>query len=134
MAYFYFKKPDRIRHAHDDPERKRAEKAAKSRIPTLKFESEGARKDYERRIRSNEHNVYGLPEFFPPEVIREARMQARDEAEREADALSLKISILNSAEIFLYCSSVLCRGIFKHYMNDEWSICLNCKTRKSFHL
>jgi hypothetical protein len=63
-----------IRHPNDDPNRQRFLSVAKRRVETgqVKFESEGQRMDYERRVNSNPNNIYGLPEFFPPEVLRSA--------------------------------------------------------------
>lgn len=47
-----------------EPARRKAEWVAKKHPP--KFESEGERKDYEKRVKSNPNNFYGVPHFFPP--------------------------------------------------------------------
>ncbi len=73
MSDFLFKtKEKEIRHASDDPNRATKEAKAKHIVETggLKFDSEGHRKDYERAVSSNSRNIYGLPEFFPPEVLK----------------------------------------------------------------
>jgi hypothetical protein len=36
----------------------------------LKFENEAEQRDYERDIKSNPNNVYGLPAFYPAEKIK----------------------------------------------------------------
>lgn len=73
MSNFQFKEPKRkITHPNDDPARKETLRKAEARVKSgaLNFESEGARKDYERAINANPNNVYGMPEFFPPEVLK----------------------------------------------------------------
>jgi hypothetical protein len=73
MHEFYFKEPEKkIKHPSDDPNRKTYEAKAEERIKGGKvtFKSEGERLDYERRINSNPNNIYGLPEFFPPEILK----------------------------------------------------------------
>lgn len=117
-----------------DPDYKAAVKAGEERAKTMKFESDSQKRDYERRIAANPNNVYGLPDFYPAKTLRFSNLQRRTQAEREADELSVRIAHLESAEIVLYCDSVICRGHFNHYINREWSICENCKTRKSYKL
>jgi hypothetical protein len=36
----------------------------------LKFENDAEQRDYERDIKSNPNNVYGMPAFYPPEKIK----------------------------------------------------------------
>jgi hypothetical protein len=62
----------KIDHPSRDPEYARAVAKGQKLAKKLKFESEGMRRDYERAIASNPINVYGLPQFAPPVVIKES--------------------------------------------------------------
>lgn len=64
-------KPSKIDHPSRNPNRERWEKKAEERIAKgqLKFENEAAKRDYERSVASNKNNIYGLPNFFPPQEI-----------------------------------------------------------------
>ena len=53
-----------------DPDRKRAEAKGKQQLAKMKFENDAQRRDYEKAVKANEQNVLGLPNFFPPTVIK----------------------------------------------------------------
>jgi len=50
--------------------RRRWDKIKNDVGPGKTFASEGERKDYERRVRSNRYNVLGIPTFLPAEYIQ----------------------------------------------------------------
>jgi hypothetical protein len=62
------KHPD---HPSRDPLRKKMEEQGEHRLKAgkLKFDNEGDKKDYERRVAANPHNVMGFPAYYPPQTI-----------------------------------------------------------------
>lgn len=62
---------ERVDHPSRRPDWERANAVGKARYESMQFESESQRSDYLRRVNSNPENIPGLPEFFPPLIIRE---------------------------------------------------------------
>ena len=112
------------RDPKSDPGYERALKAGERRAPNMKFESEGERRDYERAVKSNPHNIYGLGSYFPPLRIRSFVPLRREisEAEREQIALDrFKENCIKT--IPLFCT--VCDRITDHQGTRSR---LNCQT------
>jgi len=67
----------KIDHPSRDPNRHISERAAKKRLKSMKFESEGEKRDYEKRVAANPFNIYGNPALYPPISIRSAMNDMR---------------------------------------------------------
>lgn len=110
------------------PDYQRALVAGKIMAPQLKFENEGAKRDYARAVESNPNNIYGQPVFYPALQIREVvRMEQSESAKRVEEFRD----VLNNDDLPLMCNS--CKAITMHYVTQDNSLyCGACKTKSKF--
>ena len=113
------------RDPKSDPNYKQALKAGEKRAPDMKFESEGERRDYERAVKSNPHNVYGLGSYFPPLRIRSFVSFRREISEAEREQIALDRFKENSIKtIPLFCT--VCNALTDHQGTRSRLFCQTC--------
>lgn len=122
---------NRIDHPSRDPGHERAVKVGKERLKRMTFESEAQKRDYMRKVEANPFNVPGLPELFPAPEVR-SRHIARTKEEREADENEVRILSIMSGEVPLYCGSPVCQKVTRHLIDNERSLCLECKFENEY--
>lgn len=117
---------------HTNPDYQMALSKGKIAARDLKFESEGDRRDYERAVKANPNNVYGLPPFFPPEKIRlmlndVCAKEFIDERRVELE----RIRLFQLRTVHVLCD--VCREETRHNVSPEQTFCSKCGTQKHFH-
>jgi len=113
------------------------EKAAalsQRRAPQMEFESEGARKDYERAISSNPSNLPGLPPFFPPLQLRSvigSPWGREYTAEEQRKMVAARMKELSTGEVQIFCAT--CDRVTPHTIDMKGSFCMKCGNQKPYH-
>ena len=131
--------PSRIDHPERDPNYRRAVEVGQENMKSMKFESEGQRRDYERAINANPNNVYGTPEFFPPVQIKMhlegfglKRTEDLTDEEREE-----KLREKMNGEYYieeLFCQTPTCEKVRPHWISRTQSFCQICGKIKDIRL
>jgi hypothetical protein len=104
------------------------------RAPKLEFESDGARRDYERVLASNPNNLPGLPPFFPPLQLKSymGSPWAREYTPEERAKMTqerLRQCVIEDTAIF--CTT--CDRVTTHSIDMQGSFCKRCGTPKPYH-
>jgi len=126
--------PQRMDHPSRDPGYQRAVRKGQQKLRTMKFESEGQKRDYYRAVAGNENNVPGLPPFFPPTRVRSSTIHIEDHTPEERTYWQAywKIADKKHQPMMILCSSHLCERITLHYISAEDCYCSRCGTQKPF--
>ncbi len=113
------------------PGYQKAIRAAERRQKQMTFESEGQRKDYERKVNSNPNNILGLPPFYPPEVLRTAGIDKvlTDEEKKQKETWDKKLVVMGNTR--LWCTR--CRKETEHGIDMESSYCKKCGGKAPYH-
>jgi len=132
---FHVKRSERRidpKHPESHPDFKKALHAGQKLAAQKKFESEGEKRDYERQIRSNPNNVYGLPAFYPPEQIRMfIQDQSNDDPERIHKMTRERIRQMQLHPVQVLCKT--CNEVTPHVLGPTDSYCQKCGEKKQMH-
>jgi len=121
----------KIDHPSRDPFRKRAEVKAAEKLKDLTFKSEGDKRDYERAVRGNDNNIYGLPAFFPPVRTKTfIGMPEVSDEEREYWNRYWRIEDHKRQPVTILCTENLCNRKTLHYISAEDCYCTRCGAQK----
>lgn len=104
------------------PEYNRALRKGKERAAKLKFESEGQKKDYEKLVKNNENNVYGLPAFFPAIPIREYVTTSNQELTDKDRVYWFLLSRIRYTDLWCWW----CDKVTEHSVEKGNNFCTKC--------
>ena len=131
--------PSRIDHPERDPNYRRAVEVGRENMKSMKFDSEGQRRDYERAINANPNNVYGTPEFFPPVQIKMhlegfGLKRTEDLTEEEWDEKLREKAKSDYVVEELFCKTPTCEKVQSHWITRTTGWCTKCGSIKNIRL
>jgi len=134
----------KVDHPERHPDYRRLVKKAEKLKHKLKFESEGERRDYERAVRANPHNIPGFPAFYPPESIRsfiempklteEDIMKSRTEMWLENQKHEIYLACDNCIPLSSLYKSMAREGITPHMISHSGCFCKLCGKQKPYKI
>lgn len=119
-----------------------AVEAGRARLPNMKFESEGQRRDYEKAVSANPNNVMGLPPFYPPQQLRmfytmpEKSKEQLDAERKKREIFAIRELTSRKTELFCpSCQKVTTWGIVQpEYHGGMYSWCTKCGRQGPYHM